>query len=198
MADGLLVLGDYDLPAGEAGDLDAFDDFLHPDVVVHAPMGLSTISPSAWWFPFHNCNNKWTGGLLQDGCRAAPVRLRSIASDERRRNCGGRLTVGEVVPLRGPEAEKAEWRDALRAMPDVRHDIQEVISLGSTIAARAIVTGTLQGDFAGISANGKSFRIDQGLFAHVRDDKIVEAWEIVDTGSLLRQLGAVLEVGPDR
>jgi steroid delta-isomerase-like uncharacterized protein len=127
--------------AGDAGDLDRFDDFLHPDVVVHAPMGLST---------------------------------------------------------EGPEAEKAVWRDALRAMPDIRHDIQEVISLGSTIAARAVVTGTLQGDFAGISANGKSFRIDQGLFAHVREDKIVEAWEIVDTASLLRQLGAVLEISQDR
>ena len=122
--------------AGDEGDLDAFDDFLHPDVVVHAPMGLST---------------------------------------------------------EGPDAEKAVWRDALRAMPDLRHDLQEVISLGSTIAARAVVTGTLQGDFAGISANGKSFQTDQGLFAHVREDKIVEAWEIVDTASLLRQLGALPE-----
>lgn len=31
----------------------------------------------------------------------------------------------------GPEAEKEVWRDALRAMPDIRHDIQEVISDGS-------------------------------------------------------------------
>jgi steroid delta-isomerase-like uncharacterized protein len=120
--------------AGDAGDLDAFDYLLDPNVVVHAPMGLST---------------------------------------------------------EGPDAEKAVWRDALRAMPDIRHDIQEVISAGSIIAARAVVTGTLTGDFAGIPANGKSFMVDQGLFAHVRDDKIVEAWEIVDTASLLRQLGAI-------
>lgn len=120
--------------AGDAGDFGSFDDFLHPDVVVHAPMGLST---------------------------------------------------------EGPEAEKEVWRDALRAMPDIRHDIQEVISDGSTIGARAIVTGTLKGAFAGIAANGRSFKVDQGLFAHVRDDKIVEAWEIVDTASLLRQLGAI-------
>ena len=32
------------LAAGDAGDLDAFDDLLHPDVVVHAPLGLSTAS----------------------------------------------------------------------------------------------------------------------------------------------------------
>ena len=119
--------------AGDNGDLDAFDDLLHPDVVVHAPMGLST---------------------------------------------------------EGPDAEKQVWREARRAIPDIRHDIQEVVSAGSTMAARAVVTGSLQGDFAGIRANGKSFRVDQGLFARVRDDKIIEAWEIVDTASLLRQLGS--------
>ena len=122
--------------AGDAGDLDAFDDVLHPDVVVHAPMGLST-----------------------EGC----------------------------------EAEKAVWRDALAAMPALRHDIQEVVAGGSTIAARAVVTGTLEGDFGGITANGRSFTIDQAIFATVRDGKIVEAWEIIDTANLLRQLGALSE-----
>ena len=122
--------------AGDAGDFGAFDDYLHPDVVIHAPLGLST---------------------------------------------------------EGPEAEKGVWRDALRAMPNIRHDIQEVVSDGTIIAARAVVTGTLERDFAGVTANGQSFRVDQGLFAHVRDGKIVEAWEIVDTASLLRQLGAMPE-----
>lgn len=121
--------------AGDAGEFASFDDFLHPDVVVHAPMGLST---------------------------------------------------------EGADAEKEVWRDALRAMPDIRHDIQDVIGDETTIAARAIVTGTLSGDFGGITANGRSFKVDQGLFAHVHDGKIVEAWEIVDTASLLRQLGADL------
>ena len=32
------------LAAGDAGDLDAFDVLLHPDAVVHAPLGLSTTS----------------------------------------------------------------------------------------------------------------------------------------------------------
>ena len=120
--------------AGDAGDLDSFDDFLHPDVVVHAPMGLST---------------------------------------------------------KGPEAEKAVWREALEAMPDLHHAIQDVVSTGSVMAARAVVTGTMSGEFAGVSAEGRGFRVDQGLFARVQDGKIVEAWEIVDTASLLRQLGAI-------
>ena len=120
--------------AGDAGDLDAFDDLLHPDVVVHAPMGLSSV---------------------------------------------------------GVEAEKAVWRDAVHAMPHIRHDLREVIEVGSTIAGRAIVTGTLERDFAGVTGAGQRFEVDQALFAHVRDGKIVEAWEIVDTAVLLRQLGAI-------
>lgn len=35
------------LAAGDAGDLDAFDELLHPDVIVHAPAGLSTTSCAA-------------------------------------------------------------------------------------------------------------------------------------------------------
>ena len=35
------------LAAGDAGDFDAFDDLLHPAVVVHAPAGLSTTSAEA-------------------------------------------------------------------------------------------------------------------------------------------------------
>ena len=33
--------------AGDGGDVDAFDDLLHTDVVVHAPLGLSTDSREA-------------------------------------------------------------------------------------------------------------------------------------------------------
>lgn len=29
--------------AGDAGDVDSFDQYLHDDVVVHAPAGLSTV-----------------------------------------------------------------------------------------------------------------------------------------------------------
>ena len=122
--------------AGDAGDIDSFDQFLHPEVVVHAPLGLSTI---------------------------------------------------------GIEAEKQVWRDAIRAMPDIRHDIQAVVTSGSLVAARALVTGTQERDFGGIKASGRTFSIDQALFAEVHDGKIVEAWEIVDTVGLMRQLGALRE-----
>jgi predicted ester cyclase len=118
--------------AGDRGDTEAFERYLHADVVVHAPMGLST---------------------------------------------------------EGIEAEKAVWRAALAAIPDLKHEIKELVMDGSTIAARVEVSGTLQGEFAGISGTGQRFTIDQATFARIRDGKAAEIWEVADTGSLLRQVG---------
>jgi predicted ester cyclase len=119
------------LAAGDGGALDAFDDLLHPDVTIHAPMGLSTTSV---------------------------------------------------------EAEKAVWRDARAAMPDLRHDVQEVVIEGDVEMARVIVTGTMAGSFAGVDATGRSFSIDQAVITHLRDGKVAEAWEIADIAALREQV----------
>jgi predicted ester cyclase len=115
------------LAAGDSGDLEAFDEFLHGDVVVHAPRGLST--------------------------------------DSR-------------------EAEKQVWREALEAMPDLHHEVQEVLVQRNVEMARVIVTATLRRDFAGVSGGGRSLRMDQAVICHLDGDKIAEAWEIADVGSL--------------
>lgn len=115
------------LAAGDSGHVEAFDDLLHRDVVVHAPRGLST---------------------------------------------------------NDLESEKQVWRDAVAAMPDLRHEIQEVVVQGNVEMARVIVTGTLRHDFAGVPGSGQSVRMDQAVIVHLHDGKITEAWEIADTGSL--------------
>ena len=119
------------LAAGDAGDLDAFDELLHPDAVIHAPAGLSTTS-----------------------------------ADE----------------------EKAVWRDAVAAIPDLRHDVQEVIVDGDVEMARVVVTGTLAASFGGVEGTGRSFRIDQAVITHLRHGKVIEAWEIADIAALRAQV----------
>lgn len=118
--------------AGDAGDFEAFDKYLHDDVVVHAPSGLSTV---------------------------------------------------------GLENERESWRKAKLAIPDLRHKFVDILSSPTIVAARAVVTGTMHGAYGGFSAQGRSFMVDQGVFAHVREDKIAELWEIVDTAVLREQLG---------
>ena len=119
------------LTAGDACDLDVFDDLLHPDAVIHAPAGLST------------------------ACAAE---------------------------------EKAVWQDALTAIPDLRHTVQEVVVDRDVEMARVVVTGTMAGSFGGVEGTGRSFRIDQAVIAHLRDGKVAEAWEIADIASLMVQM----------
>ncbi|HEU5302294.1 MAG TPA: ester cyclase [Acidimicrobiia bacterium] len=119
------------LAAGDSGELDRFDDLLHPDAVIHAPRGLSTS---------------------------------------------------------GRDEEKEVWRAALAAIPDLRHDVQEVVVDGDTEMARVIVSGTLMTDFAEIEGTGRQFRIDQAVVAHLRDGKVTEAWEIADIAAIQAQV----------
>lgn len=46
------------------------------------------------------------------------------------------------------------------------------------------------GEFRGFDASGKSFKVDQVVFAHFRDGLMDEVWDIADTGALIQQLGA--------
>lgn len=117
--------------AGDAGDLDSFDQYLHDDVVVHAPAGLSTA---------------------------------------------------------GIESERESWRKAKLAIPNLHHEFIDALSRPGVVAVRAVVTGTMHGSYGGLSADGRSFRVDQAVFAYVRDDKIAELWEIVAVASLREQL----------
>lgn len=86
------------------------------------------------------------------------------------------------------DEEKEVWRDALAAMPDLRHDVQEVLVDGDVEMARVVVTGTLATNFAGVEGTGRSFQIDQAVITHLRDGRIVEAWEIADIAALRAQV----------
>ena len=85
------------LAAGDVGNLDAFDDLLFRDAVIHAPRGLSTT---------------------------------------------------------GRDAEKRVWQAALAAMPDLRHDVREVLVGANIETARVVVTGTMAVAFAGVEGSG--------------------------------------------
>jgi predicted ester cyclase len=85
------------------------------------------------------------------------------------------------------ESEKAVWQAALAAMPDLRHDVREVVVGGDVEMARVVVTGTMAAAFAGVEGSGRSFQMDQAVIAHLRDGRIEEAWEIADVAALDRQ-----------
>ena len=92
------------------------------------------------------------------------------------------------LSTRGLDNEKESWRKALAAMPGLRHEFVDVLTTPSVEAARTIVTGTFAGTYGGFTGQASEFRIEQAVFAHIRDGKIAELWEIVDVDSIRQQL----------
>jgi predicted ester cyclase len=66
----------------------------------------------------------------------------------------------------------------------------EVIADGSSVAARVEISGTLIGEFAGISGDGQEFAVDQAIFMHISEGKADELWAIVDSDGFRTQVGA--------
>lgn len=89
----------------------------------------------------------------------------------------------------GRAQEKDVWRAALAAMPDLHHEVQEVVAEEGVEMARVIVTGTMVGTFGGVDGTGRSFRMDQAVVVHLRDGMVKEAWEIADLTALKDQVG---------
>jgi steroid delta-isomerase-like uncharacterized protein len=84
----------------------------------------------------------------------------------------------------------------VRAFPDLRLNVQDVIASGDKAVARLRVTGTHQGEFMGIPATGKSVAVDLIDITRFGDDGLArEHWGVVDQLALMQQLG-VIPVGP--
>ena len=113
-------------------------------------------------------------------------------------DAGSKLTSAPLgLSTASVDDEKAVWRDALAAMPDLRHDVQEVVVEGGVEMARVVVTGTMAASFAGVEGSGRGFRIDQAVITHLRDGKVIEAWEIADIAALRAQVADGKRLPPD-
>ena len=95
----------------------------------------------------------------------------------------------------GFEAFKQFVYGVYEALPDLHHEIEDLIAEGDRVVMRATDTGTQKGVFMGVPPTGKKVTVGAiGIFRFV-EDKIVEGWEELDMLGLLQQLGAVPSPG---
>lgn len=77
------------------------------------------------------------------------------------------------------------------AFTDYHIRIDHLIVEGDMVAARITHYGKHTGEFLGIPASGKEFKvIEQSLF-RIEGDKIAEKWLLWDSLGLLQQIGAI-------
>ena len=77
------------------------------------------------------------------------------------------------------------------AFPDLHLAYEHVIVEGDMVAGRFTLTGTHQGDFAGIPATGKQISVTGHDFGRVVNGKLAEHWVEMDTLGMMQQLGVI-------
>lgn len=81
------------------------------------------------------------------------------------------------------------------AFPDLHITLKAVIAEGDKVVQYATVSGTMKGDFAGMTASGKSATWDEIHISRIANGKNAEHWMVTDQMSMLVQLGFVQAPG---
>jgi steroid delta-isomerase-like uncharacterized protein len=96
---------------------------------------------------------------------------------------------GVPNPHVGPQGYKMFVKQFIKAFPDMKINIQQIIAEGDTVATRGFIYGTHDGEFMGIPPTNKKIRIDYFDFWKIRDGKCIENWVQMDMAGIIQQLG---------
>jgi C-1 hydroxylase len=96
------------------------------------------------------------------------------------------------TPLRGRDGARQSMQMYIKAFPDLRFDIEQMIASGEYVVTRWHATGTHKGELMGIPATGRRGDGIHGCtVAEYRDAKAVREWVYWDVATLLRQIGVM-------
>jgi len=86
---------------------------------------------------------------------------------------------------------REHYTNLLKGFPDMRIEIEDIISEGEKVVHRFTFCGTHRGEFLGVAPTGRlvtSAGIQINLFAN---GKCIEVWSVHDTFRFLTEIGAV-------
>lgn len=101
------------------------------------------------------------------------------------------LNDAEGNPVRGPEGFKTLHRAFLSAYPDLQITVEDIVCEGDKVAARCTVRATHAGEGLGLAATNQPVEFTGLTIVHVKDGKIVEAWNEFDFMKMYSQVGAL-------
>lgn len=79
----------------------------------------------------------------------------------------------------------ARWREGF---PDLRFEIEDIVSDGDRVAVRARLRGTNLGPWRNREPTGLSIDVEHMFFLRFQDGHLTEVFELLDQGALRRQL----------
>ena len=96
--------------------------------------------------------------------------------------------------VRGVEGLTAMVQGYRSALADLSVTIDHQFAEGDYVATRSTIRGRHDGELMGTSPTGRDVEFSCLTISRCRDGKIEEEWELADTTSLLRQVGALPEM----
>ena len=96
-----------------------------------------------------------------------------------------------TIAANGPEGYRQFVNSYMNAFPDANFTIDEALTEGDTEVTRWTVTGTHEGELAGIPRTGRRFSVTGISIARIANGKIIESWNNWDALGLMHQLGVV-------
>ena len=79
---------------------------------------------------------------------------------------------------RGPEGAKMWFDYVTKALPDINCGIEDIIADGDKVVVRYILSGTHEGELAGIPATNKKIAVPAVSIYYMDQGKITECWVI--------------------
>ena len=126
-------------------------------------------------------------GLLQGGLAGHFDALNAIVTPDY-------VVHPEEVP--GPDGRAAMVKGYREAFTGLNVTIEHQFTEGDYVATRCTIRGRHDGELMGTPPSGRDVEFTSLTISRCRDGKIEEEWELVDTVSLLQQIGALPAAAP--
>ena len=96
--------------------------------------------------------------------------------------------------VRGPDGLAEMVQGYRSALADLSVTIEQQFTEGDYVATRTTIRGRHEGELMGTPPTGREVEFSGLTISRCRDGKIEEEWELIDTMTLLRQVGAFPEL----
>jgi steroid delta-isomerase-like uncharacterized protein len=93
---------------------------------------------------------------------------------------------------------REHYTNLLKGFPDLRVEVDDIISQGDKVAHRFTFYGTHRGEFVGIPPSGKSISASGMQMNLFSGGKCIEVWSVHDSYRFLAQIGAVSQLREKR
>jgi steroid delta-isomerase-like uncharacterized protein len=95
----------------------------------------------------------------------------------------------------GPEAYARNVTQYVRAFPDLKFTVLDLVAENDKVVAFWNISGTHKGEFRGVAPTGKKISVDGITINQLANGKIMDSYVSLDMWGMMQQLGAIPAVG---